>query len=334
MIGAKPDETGEAQREKAAMKFLYFDHPDLGDWRLGVLAGSGDAVIDITGAVGHLPHLDNRGLINAVIARFDEVRGTIEAAVSKGTPVDLAAVTIRPPLPLPRQIDCMAVNYMEDGTLPKPPQINGFHKSPSAIIGTGGTMELPDVPAEVFEGEAELALVIGRRARNVPASEAMDYVFGYMNFIDGSARALPPAGNTFFQVKSRETFAPTGPYLVTKDEIADPNDLDVRLTVNGETRQSFNTSDMAHKIPRCIEWLSAMHTLEPGDIVATGTNHRGLSPFMDGDRIELEVEGLGVLKVSVSDPLKRTWARDSRLQHKEKGLDGPYTPQLTGKYAK
>lgn len=314
------------------MKFLYFDHPDLGEWRLGVLAG--DGVVDVTAAVSHLPHLDNRGLINAVIAAYDDVRDAIEGAASAGSPVALDTVTIRPPLPLPRQIDCMAVNYMEDGTLPEPPLINGFHKSPSAIIGTGGTMELPDVPAEVFEGEAELALVIGRRARNVPAADAMDYVFGYMNFIDGSARNLPPAGNQFFQVKSRETFAPTGPYLVTKDEIPDPHNLDVRLTINGETRQAFNTSDMAHKIPRCIEWLSAMHTLEPGDIVATGTNHRGLSPLMDGDKVEHSVAGLGVLKVSVRDPLKRTWARDSRLQHREKGLPGPYTPQLTGKYAK
>ena len=314
------------------MKFLYFDHPDLGEWRLGVL--SGDGVVDVTDAVAHLPHLDNRGLIAAVIAAYDETRGAIEKAAASGTPVGLDSVTIRPPVPLPRQIDCMAVNYMEDGTLTEKPLINGFHKSPSAIIGTGGTMVLSDVPADVFEGEAELAVVIGKRCSNVSADEAMDYVFGYMNFIDGSARNLPPAGNQFFQVKSRETFAPIGPYLVTKDEVSDPNDLDVRLTVNGDVRQSFNTSDMAHKIPRCIEWLSAMHTLEPGDIVATGTNHRGLSPFMDGDRIELEVAGMGVLKVSVSDPLKRTWGRDSRLQHKEKGLDGPYTPQLTGKYAK
>lgn len=312
------------------MKFLYFDHPSRGEWRLGVLTDAG--VTDVTDAVSHLPHLDNRGLINAVIAAYDEERGAIERAVAAGSPLAPDSVTLRPPLPLPRQIDCMARNYMEDGTLSEPPEINGFHKSPSAIIGPGGTMVLPDVPAEVFEGEAELAVVIGRRASNVSAADAMDHVFGYMNFIDGSARALPPAGNTFFQVKSRDTFAPIGPYLVTRDEITDPHDLDVRLTVNDEVRQSFNTSDMVHRIPRCIEWLSAIHTLEPGDIVATGTNHRGLNPFMDGDRIALEVAGLGVLRVGVSDPLKRTWSRDSRLQHREKGLPGPYTPQLTGKY--
>lgn len=313
------------------MKFLYFDSPSLGEWRLGVQSGGG--VIDVTEAAGDLPHTDRRSLINAVIAHYDQCHDRIASAVVGATPLDPATVTVRPPLPLPRQIDCMARNYMEDGTLDEAPAINGFHKSPSAIIGTGGTMILPDAPAEIFEGEAELAVVIGKRASNVSADDAMNHVFGYMNFIDGSARALPPAGNTFFQVKSRDTFAPTGPYLVTKDEIADPHALDVRLTVNGTVKQSFNTSDMAHRIPRCIEWLSSIHTLEPGDIVATGTNHRGLNAFMDGDRIELEVAGLGVLTVNVSDPLKRTWSRDTRLEHHEKGLKGPYTPQLTGKYA-
>ena len=137
------------------MKFLYFDHPELGDWRLGVLAGEG--VVDVTDAVSHLPHLDRRGLMNAVIADFDGVREAIERAAGAGTPISPVTVSLRPPLPLPRQIDCMAVNYMEDGTLPEPPLINGFHKSPSAIIGTGGTMVLPDVPADVFEGDLDHA---------------------------------------------------------------------------------------------------------------------------------------------------------------------------------
>jgi 2-keto-4-pentenoate hydratase/2-oxohepta-3-ene-1,7-dioic acid hydratase in catechol pathway len=213
----------------------------------------------------------------------------------------------------------------------EPPPINAFHKSPSAIIGNGDTMVLPDVPATVFEGEAEVALVIGKRAFNVAAADAMDYVFGYVNFIDGSARGLPPSGNTFFQVKSRETFAPIGPYLVTADEIADPQRLQIRLWANGRLTQDFNSSDMAHKIPRCIEWLSSIHALEPGDIVATGTNHQCLSAFQDGDRIELETEGLGRLHVHVKDDLKRTWARETRAERKQKKLEG-LTPQLTGKH--
>jgi len=190
-------------------------------------------------------------------------------------------------------------------------------------------MVLPDAPASVFEGEAELALVIGRRATQVSAADAMDYVFGYTNFIDGSARGLEPGG--FYQMKSRDTFAPIGPYLVTKDEIADPQQLQVQLFNNGVLRQNFNTSDMAHNIARSIEFITSIHTLEPGDILATGTNHRGLHPFQDGDAIELEVAGLGRLHVNVSDSLKREWPRVTRLELAEQG--GPATPpQSSGRY--
>ncbi|HVC30816.1 MAG TPA: fumarylacetoacetate hydrolase family protein, partial [Steroidobacteraceae bacterium] len=164
------------------------------------------------------------------------------------------------------------------------------------------------------------------------AAGAMQYIFGYVNFIDGSARGLPPAGNTFYQMKSRDTFAPIGPYLVTADEIPDPQKLQIRLWVNGALKQNFNSSDMAHKIPRVIEWISSIHALEPGDVVATGTNHRGLSAFQDGDRVELETEGLGRLHINVRDDLKRTWARETRLDRQERGLEGT-TPQLTGKHA-
>jgi 2-keto-4-pentenoate hydratase/2-oxohepta-3-ene-1,7-dioic acid hydratase in catechol pathway len=160
----------------------------------------------------------------------------------------------------------------------------------------------------------------------------MDYIFGYLNFIDGSARGLPPSGNTFYQMKSRDTFAPMGPYLVTADEIADPLNLQVRLWVNGILKQNYNTSDMAHKIPRVIEWISSIHPLEPGDVVATGTNHRGLSAFQDGDVIEIETEGLGRLRFNVRDDLKRVWGRETRLEMQQKGLEGT-TPQLEGKYA-
>jgi hypothetical protein len=96
--------------------------------------------------------------------------------------------------------------------------------------------------------------------------------------------------------------------------------------------QNFNTDDMAHKIARCIEWVTSIHTLEAGDILATGTNHRGLNPFMDGDKVEIETEGLGRLTFNVKDDLKRTWARETRLERQDKGFDSP-TPQTGGKYA-
>ncbi len=306
------------------MKLLHFD-----DFKLGVLKG--DAVVDVSAVVRDIPHTGPGNRISGLIERWADYKGKLEQAAAQGKGVPLASVRIRPPLPAPGNIDCMAVNYMEDGTRSEPAPINAFHKSPGAVIGNGDTMVLPDVPATIFEGEAEVALIIGKRASNVRAADAMSYVFGYTNFIDGSARGLAPAGNTFYQMKSRDTFAPMGPYIVTADEIADPHRLQVRLWVNGTIKQNFNTDDMAHKIPRCIEWVTSIHTLEPGNVLATGTNHRGLSAFQDGDTVEIESDGLGRLRFNIRDDLKRTWARETRLDRQEKGQEGT-TPQLTGKH--
>ena len=307
------------------MKLAFFD-----DFKLGVI-GDG-AVVDVSDAVSGVNHTSPQDLISRVIENFDDLKGALQQAADSGSGVPLESVRLRPPLPKPGNVVAMAVNYMEDGTRDEPAPINAFHKSPNAVIGPGDTMILPDVPATIFEGEAEMALVIGKRASHVRQEDAFDYVFGYTNFIDGSARGLPPSGNTFYQMKARNTFAPLGPWIVTADEIDDPQELPVKLWVNGELKQNFNTNDMAHKIPRIIEWVSSVHDLEPGDVIATGTNHRGLSAFQDGDRIDMEVEGLGTLTFSVRDDLKRTWARTTRLEMAEQGIEGT-TPQLSGKYA-
>jgi 2-keto-4-pentenoate hydratase/2-oxohepta-3-ene-1,7-dioic acid hydratase in catechol pathway len=306
------------------MKLLFFE-----DFKFGVL--NGDQVVDVSDVVKGIPHVGPQDILNGVITGWAEYRPRLEQAAKAGRGVPVRSVRIRPPVPKPTTIVAMAVNYMEDGTRSEPAPINAFLKSPSAIIGPGDTMVLPDVPATIFEGEAEIALVIGKRASNVRAADAMSYIFGYTNFIDGSARGLPPSGNTFYQMKSRDTFCPIGPYIVTADEIRDPHKLQIKLWVNGELKQNFNTDDMAHKIPRCIEWVSSIHALEPGDVLATGTNHRGLSGFQNGDSIELETEGLGRLHISVRDDLKRTWSRETRLDRQNKGQDGT-TPQTGGKY--
>jgi 2-keto-4-pentenoate hydratase/2-oxohepta-3-ene-1,7-dioic acid hydratase in catechol pathway len=305
------------------MKLLFFGD----DFRLGVL-NTQSHVVDVSDVVKDVPHLTPQDLIRGVIENFDRYKGALQQAASSGQGQAVDSVRVRPPLPHPSNIICMAVNYMENGTRSEPAPINAFAKSPSSIIGAGDTMVLTDIPATIFEGEAEIALVIGKRASNVSQADAMSYIFGYTNFIDGSARGV----TAFYQMKSRETYAPIGPYLVTADEIPDPQRLAIKLWNNGTLFQDFNTDDMAHKIPRCIEWVTSIHTLEPGDILATGTNHRGLNPFMDGDKIELETEGLGRLRISVRDDLHRTWARETRLERQEKGHDGT-TPQLTGKYA-
>ncbi len=304
------------------MKLLYFN-----DFRLGALKD--DRVIDITAVVADIPHLEGEDLMAGLIGRFDAYRPAIERTLASEPGIVLDEVRIRPPVPKPTNIVCMAVNYMEDGTRDEPAPINAFQKARGAIIGAGDTMVLPDMPAAIFEGEAELALIIGKRAYQVNEADAMEHVFGYTNFIDGSARGVP----AFYQMKARESFAPLGPWLVTADEIDDPQHLQIRLWNNGELRQDFNTDDMAHSIRKVISWVSSIHALEPGDILATGTNHRGLHAFMDGAHIELEIEGMGRLSFDVRDELKRTWPRHSRLEHEQLGLDGRFAAQSGGKYA-
>jgi 2-keto-4-pentenoate hydratase/2-oxohepta-3-ene-1,7-dioic acid hydratase in catechol pathway len=310
------------------MKLVYFN-----DYRLGVV--NGDNVVDVTDAVPGITPGDSRGLIE----RFGELRGAIEQAASSGQGVPLSSVKLQAPVPRPTSIVCMAVNYRDFASGDKKPPVNAFLKSPTAILGPEGVMELPDAPASIFEGEAEFALVIGKRAVNVSAAEAMDYVFGYTNFVDGSARGLGPnpedgasGGNTFYQMKSRNTFAPIGPYLVTADEVLDPHNLEVRLWNSGELMQEYSSGGMWTDIPHVIEFVSAIHPLEAGDIVALGTHHNGLHAFQDGDVIEIETTGLGRLRFTVKDELKRSWKRQSRIARIEAGEKGT-APQESGKYA-
>src|SRR5207244_11686004 len=209
----------------------------------GVLKG--DTVIDVTQTVQKVPHTGPHDLINGLIARFADYKRPLLDQVDRGQGVPVGRVRIRPPLPKPYNIVAMAVDYMEDGTRAEPAPINAFHKSPNAVIGDGETMVLPDVPATIFEGEAEVALVIGKRASHVSAAQAMDHVFGYVNFIDGSARGLLPSGNTFCHMKSRVTFAPMGPYLVTADEVRDPHRLLVRPCVHETLKQDYQTTKRA-----------------------------------------------------------------------------------------
>src|SRR5579872_4752344 len=153
------------------MKLLYFN-----DFKLGVLKG--DQVVDVSAEVAGIPHTGPGDLMNNLIEQWDGYKARLDAAVAKGSGVPVSSVRIRPPVPGPRTIDCMAVNYMEDGTRSAPAPINAFHKSPSAIIGPGDTMVLPDVPAPIFEGEAEVAVVIGKKATNLTEDQVMSHIFG------------------------------------------------------------------------------------------------------------------------------------------------------------
>jgi 2-keto-4-pentenoate hydratase/2-oxohepta-3-ene-1,7-dioic acid hydratase in catechol pathway len=207
---------------------------------------------------------------------------------------------------------CMAGNYMESGTIPKAYDVDAFLKAPSSIIGKGDTVVLPNIPADVFHHESELGVVIGKTASKVSAANALDHVFGYLNFMDVSARGISPNGNnSFWWQKSWDTFGPIGPWILTSDDVPNPQNLDIRLWNNGDLRHNFNTSDMARSVGEVIEWVSAEVTLNPGDIIATGTNHLGLGPLQDGEKVELEITGLGRLSVKIQDDQKRTWRRET-----------------------
>jgi 2-keto-4-pentenoate hydratase/2-oxohepta-3-ene-1,7-dioic acid hydratase in catechol pathway len=290
------------------MKLVFFD-----DYKLGVLKNG--SVVDVGEVVKDIVHTSAQNLVNQLIGDFAKYRQPLEnlANRSQGTPID--QVRLRAPLPEPTRIVAMAVNYMEHGTREKAAEIDAFHKSPSCVIGTGDTVMLPDCNPSIFEQEAELGLIIGKTASKVRPEDAYDYIFGYTNFIDVSARGIRPEGRgSFFWGKTWDTFGPMGPAITTADEVPNPMNLQVRCWINGQLYQDYPTSDMANAIPRVIEWVTWITTLQPGDIVACGTNHQGLCAIQNGDLVEVETEGLGRLAVHVRDDLGREWDRTPRGQ--------------------
>ena len=290
------------------MKLVLFN-----DYRPGLL--NGDRVVDVSDAVADVPHIDGQTWMSGLIQRFDDYRSALEDAAASSEGVPVGDVRLRPPLPEPTRMVCMAGNYMESASRALVGDRDAFLKSPSAVIGPGDTIVLPDVPAGHFHHEAELAIVVGKTTDHVDAVDAAEHMFGYVNFMDVSAREINPNGSSsFFWQKSWDTFAPIGPAIVTRDEIADAQDLRIQLWINGEVRQDLSTSDMGRTCEEVLEFASWITTLKAGDVVSTGTNHVGLSPIQDGDVIDMEIEGLGRLTVDVKDDWKRTWPRKSLSQ--------------------
>jgi 2-keto-4-pentenoate hydratase/2-oxohepta-3-ene-1,7-dioic acid hydratase in catechol pathway len=211
------------------------------------------------------------------------------------------------PLPkVKRNIMCVGKNYRDhaiemgsEQDIPKDIMI--FTKATNTVIGHGETVLHHGEVTEQLDYEGELAVVIGKRGKGVSPEDALDYVFGYTILNDITARDLQKKHGQFFIGKSLDTTCPIGPYLVTRDDIADPQNLEIKTRVNGETRQSSNTSEMIFNIPTIISTLSKGMTLEPGDIIATGTPAgvgKGFKPplfLKKGDRVEIEIESLGIL---------------------------------------
>jgi 2-keto-4-pentenoate hydratase/2-oxohepta-3-ene-1,7-dioic acid hydratase in catechol pathway len=281
------------------VRLVFFD-----DYRLGLVEG--DHIHDVTPALGDLAGVGPQERLLMLIGGFAELRPRIDRTLEQGAVRPLRGLRLRAPAPRPMKLICAARNYRENGAHESVP-IEFFLKSSEAILDPGGTVELPPQPATIFHHEAELAVVIGKTARRVPAAEALDYVFAYTPFVDVSARGLMP--RSFFSGKSFDTFAPIGPALVTADDVPDPQRLALELAVNGETRQRFDTNDMANSVADLIAEASSITTLRPGDVIATGTNHQGLGALQDGDKVELRIADWPGLTFSVRDPLKRSWPR-------------------------
>jgi len=227
----------------------------------------------------------------------------------------LQDITLVAPIPQPRKnIMCIGVNYSEHaketaahrehgGTPPSHPVI--FTKAPTTINRPYGEIEINPAVSTQIDWEVELGVIIGQKGKNIATEEAMNYVFGYTVINDVTARDLQARHKQFFKGKSLDGSCPIGPWIVTADEIADPHNLTLRLLVNGEVKQNGNTQQMIFSIPDIITVLSQGMTLEPGDIIATGTPSgvgfsRNPPQFLQpGDIMVSEVEGIGILRNTI-----------------------------------
>lgn len=215
-----------------------------------------------------------------------------------------SSVRLLPPVPDPEKIICIGLNYIDharESGMEPPPQPVFFAKYRTALNAPDDPVRIPPTTQQV-DFEAELAIVVGRRGKYIPEARAMDYVAGYMVFHDVSARDLQFKTSQWINGKTLDSFAPCGPFLVTKDEVPDPHGLGIRLTLNGAVMQNSNTSNLIFRVPQLIAHLSNFFTLTPGDFIASGTPPgvgfaRKPPVFLKpGDHVRIEIDGVGVLE--------------------------------------
>ena len=230
-----------------------------------------------------------------------EVQG-IEALAPVSHPLE--AVSLAPPVPDPSKIVCCGLNYADhcrEQNIDLPKNLVLFSKFSTALIGYGDAITWKAGTSQQVDYEAELAFIIGKRARNVPVEDAYNYIAGYTIANDVSARDVQFGDGQWIRGKSFDTFCPLGPALVTADEIGDPHSLAIRCRVNGHLLQDSNTAELVFKVPQILSFISQTATLLPGDIVLTGTP-AGVGVFRDpqiflhpGDQVEVEIDKLATL---------------------------------------
>ncbi|MHB1023901.1 MAG: fumarylacetoacetate hydrolase family protein [Acidobacteriaceae bacterium] len=268
--------------------------------------GSVAAGLEVNGSIiplANFGHSDALAFISAGETAWADATAKIKS-VPTSEHVNLSEVTLLAPIQNPGKIVCVGLNYRDHAIeskmeIPSVPTV--FAKFPSAITGPDAPIVLPGI-SQKPDWEAEFAVVIGKRGKNVAAKDWEQYVFGYTILNDVSARDIQLATSQWILGKSFDTFAPIGPWIVSKDEIADPHALDIQLTLDGVVQQHSNTRELIFKVPDLIAYISSIVALEPGDIISTGTPagvglgqnpQRWLKP---GEEVVIQIEKIGTLR--------------------------------------
>lgn len=282
------------------MRFVSFARDGAMD--IGVLDASGETVIPLSG---------KKGLPSCMNAFLDMGEAGVAAAreiLSGGESIPLAGVTVLAPIPRPRSsILCVGRNYLEhvketNASNPVPTHPIIFTKPPASVVPSGAVVDLHADLTRSVDYEGEVAVIIGRKTSKVAEDKAMEHVFGYTILNDVTARDLQKRHTQWVIGKGLDTFCPMGPYITHVSAMPDPADIAIRTRVNGEVRQEGNTRDLIFTIPYLIALISSGMTLEPGDIIATGTPSgvgAGFNPprfLRKGDTVEITVDGIGVLR--------------------------------------
>ena len=264
--------------------------------RIGIV--SGDTLVDVSDIVGAPQVQWPDTLPNRIIRDFSSLRPAIEAAAAARAGVPLGSVQLETPVPWPNKVIAYPVNYhahgKEMGAGYRATNQGFFLKPSSSVSGPADPIELPDVPGREVHHESELGIIIGRECRMVSRENWRDAVFGYCCLLDMVVRGRE---ERVFR-KAYDTFCPVGPWITTADEVAHPDQLSMKLWVNGELRQAANTRDLVLDIPGMVATASAVMTLYPGDFIATGTPE-GVGPVVDGDHVRIVIEGVGEMNLRV-----------------------------------
>lgn len=280
------------------MKLVTFQHN--GKTGIGALRAD-NTIVDFSQTAG-LPTTMKEFLAGGATT-LAAAQKAVDSASSNAI-LNSADVTLNAPVPDPGKIICVGLNYADhakEAGLPLPEFPTVFSKYSNTVNAPGAPIVLPKISAEP-DYECELGVVIGQRAKNVSQADALSYVAGYLPFHDVSARDYQMRTSQWTLGKTFDTFAPMGPALVTSDEVGDPHTLDIQLSIGGEVLQTSNTSNLIFKIDYLVSYLSSIMTLEPGDVIATGTpagigGARNPKRFLKpGETVRIEISKLGVLE--------------------------------------